>query len=563
MKLGKKLALGVSLALILLALTNLEVPPARAAEVCPQFVERDLSPSDISLNPDQLREEDPVAKDCGENGLIGEVICRIQRFFARFAGTGTLDLQDSQMPGYLRTANRLALSGDPTSKKPGKLTGGIAKMLMPGYTQDDLDPLVELTKAEGQLAKGEIILNNSAPQRSLTRPAFETAGEKADSGSGQGYYDLYTENSPSYQVQGGFGEIAPLYDRFGLLKQALMPSAGKVAIPKLEQSCADFDPSRIVVTGFGKQNYQRSVRWQAYTPIPEGDYETRLTCPKDDCPTGITSTYTLGGNLDTQSKVSLASAAWERIGAPSHSPGQGGVFNILLPPGVSFRTTDAEVQLRYRYIASRGTSSPTSAPLKIADLGNVQGATACIVNALTEHPANARPKVCDEATIAGGFGVFSGWPTEHGCITQGPRLGITHKNADAIDIGANRSIGWKPLGKPAMSTVSGRVEVACNNIDGCGSITTIGRCSGVPSCTGKWVSIVPDEGNFKIWYFHLDSVTVTEGQRVSPGTIVGTVGYSGNVFPRGVEGTHLHYEFKTSDMAPPKIPESPVVGFCW
>ena len=261
------------------------------------------------------------------------------------------------------------------------------------------------------------------------------------------------------------------------------------------------------------------------------------------------------GNLDIQSKVSLAGKAW------SNMAGGQGAFSVLLPPETVFKSEDNE-DPTVAYAQTGGVTINTdpfshagTSILKIASLGTVGETIDCVVDGLTAHPANARAQVCDEVIISG---LFSGWPTEHGCITQGPRSGTTHRNADAIDIAANRSIGWLPLGQPAMSTVSGTVEVACNDVGGCGSVSIVGSCAGVPSCTGRWVSIIPDEGDFKVWYFHLNSVTATDGQRVRPGTIVGLIGSTGNS-----TGPHLHYEFKTSDMAPPKIPESPGVGLCW
>ena len=56
---------------------------------------------------------------------------------------------------------------------------------------------------------------------------------------------------------------------------------------------------------------------------------------------------------------------------------------------------------------------------------------------------------------------------------------------------------------------------------------------------GRWVVI--DHGNDEsTLYAHLSSVTVALGQRVDQGTMLGTVGDSGNA-----RGTHLHFEEKT------------------
>lgn len=422
------------------------VPEAQAATLCPEFKSGSLSPSDVAVNPNKIREEDTVAKACSAGGIIGWVKCKIAEFFTDLRGTGDLDLRDSQMPAYLRRANELALSGDLEKREePGGITGSIAKMLPPGYKQDNLDPIKELTESEGQLVTGKIFLNNNALQKTFT----ETVYEEPDLNSVKGYYDLEVGSGNSnYQVEGRFGEVAPLYDRFGLLKQALLPFASEVGIPT--DDCIGYDPSIIAVTGFNQANPLRDVPWTAFQPILEADRQPvdvqctqtgTSTCPegasnyatptictigcsgtcvnsnvgvkKCCCPTGKvcsvftpiyscpatagTKTYEVGGNLDVQTQVSLASETWERIGAVSSNPGEGGVFNVLLPPGTSFRTDQAKPQLKFDYAPHTQAQYSDGSTLNIADLGNVKGALDCIVNGLTAHPANANPTACSSA----------------------------------------------------------------------------------------------------------------------------------------------------------------------
>jgi len=347
------------------------------------------------------------------------------------------------MPSYLRRANQLALSGDPESEEPGELSGSIARVLPPGYRQDDLNPLTELTKSEGQLVTGKIVLNNRALQKSFTATipgeVYEDTGFDP---SRLGYYDLQVgtdeEASPNYDVEGRFGEVSPLYDRFGLLKQALVPFAGEVGIPELDENCSDYDPSVIVVTqtaGFEEANPNRLAPWQAYQPIPEEDKEEEtLPCTTDEegnvisCPPDAgTFDYEIGGNLDVQTDVSLAGDAWERMGAPSTSPGSGGLFNILLPPGAFFRTDQAKPLLNFIYdphSEDKDTYSDGST-LYIADLGNVEGATSCIYDQLTAHPANAAVGACEAA-----FGSFGGFPIV--CTDEAEPLGFSNTAGSGI-----------------------------------------------------------------------------------------------------------------------------------
>lgn len=49
----------------------------------------------------------------------------------------------------------------------------------------------------------------------------------------------------------------------------------------------------------------------------------------------------------------------------------------------------------------------------------------------------------------------------------------------------------------------------------------------------------------EIWYCHQDSTTITVGQRVRAGQVIGTVGTSGNV-----TGSHLHLEVRSSTGRP-------------
>ena len=106
------------------------------------------------------------------------------------------------------------------------------------------------------------------------------------------------------------------------------------------------------------------------------------------------------------------------------------------------------------------------------------------------------------------------WPTaEPSCITSpfGWRWGKHH---NAVDISCSGH------GSPIYAANNGTVEVANNSR---------------PWPNGNYVVINHNNGFYTI-YAHLDSVTVVEGQVVTMGQVIGTMGHTGNA-----TGTHLHF----------------------
>lgn len=73
-----------------------------------------------------------------------------------------------------------------------------------------------------------------------------------------------------------------------------------------------------------------------------------------------------------------------------------------------------------------------------------------------------------------------------------------------------------------------------------GQVKYVGRNT---SSLGNYV-IIEHEG-FCTLYGHMHTIAVDVGQNVNAGRLVGTMGYSGHVLPRGIGGTHLHFEIRT------------------
>ena len=49
-------------------------------------------------------------------------------------------------------------------------------------------------------------------------------------------------------------------------------------------------------------------------------------------------------------------------------------------------------------------------------------------------------------------------------------------------------------------------------------------------------------GGFVTWYWHLNSTNVQQGQQISAGDVIGTLGRSGSCTSKDAAGPHLHYQ---------------------
>ena len=111
-----------------------------------------------------------------------------------------------------------------------------------------------------------------------------------------------------------------------------------------------------------------------------------------------------------------------------------------------------------------------------------------------------------------------GWPVG-GTYNQGPYTNSSHRNAEAVDIGANTG-----------TSVSARHT---------GVARVFTEATGGPYGNSiEIVSVCPDEEFFSR-YSHLSSLLVDSGDFVSLGQNIGEVGSTGNS-----SGSHLHYEFR-------------------
>lgn len=319
----------------------------------------------------------------GIPGPLGKLICKISDVvsgvFNFFNLNGNISFSNAAVPASLREARMLALSGkELTMGEKDSVTGAIAKMLIPGYKEVDalgkeISPITALTRAEGRLTRGNIIFND--------RGRENVYGDINPNREHE--YGLLEGNTDSPVIAGYFGGIIPVYDRFGFLQKALVPNAGDFSLPDTTTNCSLTNP--LNNGAIQLLDSDRGVNWNARKK-PNVDKKKK--------------TSTAQGDLKVASEVGFVKELWDKMANASETPGDSGVFNVLLPPDTEFRTTDSkESATKTRYSPASPLSGVTekTATIPIAYLGNVKGALDCIVDGLTAHPASANSLACQQA----------------------------------------------------------------------------------------------------------------------------------------------------------------------
>lgn len=115
------------------------------------------------------------------------------------------------------------------------------------------------------------------------------------------------------------------------------------------------------------------------------------------------------------------------------------------------------------------------------------------------------------------------FPKDRITSNYGPRVGGFHDGTD---------FGEMSVGTPIPASGDGVVH----------SITYTER-------GGNRVGIQYNAAGGTFLYCHLNDIRVRVGDKVRLGTVLGTIGYTGNVFPPGPAGAHLHLSHYTSGSA--------------
>ena len=175
---------------------------------------------------------------------------------------------------------------------------------------------------------------------------------------------------------------------------------------------------------------------------------------------------------------------------------------------------DNSILVGYERVKQEGVNGQSRVTKKIQ---KENGDITSVVVTKREIIKESVPKIIVKGNMVvptiGNVGVWA-WPTAQPyCITSpfGWRWGKHH---NALDISCS---GY---GSPIFAANNGTVEIANNTS---------------PWPNGNYVVINHNNGFYTI-YAHLASVSVVEGQTVSMGEVIGTMGHSGNA-----TGTHLHF----------------------
>jgi murein DD-endopeptidase MepM/ murein hydrolase activator NlpD len=110
-----------------------------------------------------------------------------------------------------------------------------------------------------------------------------------------------------------------------------------------------------------------------------------------------------------------------------------------------------------------------------------------------------------------------------GLPTTGPISQGYHTGHSAIDVAV-------PVGTPIHSTMPGKVAYAGWNTEGYGNL------------------VIVENGAYRTYYAHLQSIPVTVGQTVAAGEVVGLSGNTGHS-----TGPHLHYEVRVDGRQVPPV----------
>ncbi|MCA0252626.1 MAG: peptidoglycan DD-metalloendopeptidase family protein [Actinobacteria bacterium] len=102
-----------------------------------------------------------------------------------------------------------------------------------------------------------------------------------------------------------------------------------------------------------------------------------------------------------------------------------------------------------------------------------------------------------------------------------------------------------PAGTPVYAVANGTVTRSESILPGRRRCTTLPICGSQRVSYGNLIVIqTAGEGEVTAWYAHLTERRVRVGESVRAGQVIGTVGWQGNVIPRGPGGSHLHFEIR-------------------
>lgn len=255
------------------------------------------------------------------------------------------------------------------------------------------------------------------------------------------------------------------------------------------------------------------VEKMAQTTSPPKGPDFRLQFSNGDIPLTVTYTITITATKGTLSNINIMynCTVSKDTGSPSCPPDP----TIPLPPGNEISPVQPFTFTYTQTYSSTYRDSLISDTITVsanAEDNSVQTAAGAASLCIGDCPEEC-PSI---------------WPLASGYVTQGPDTANTHARVEAIDFGT--------FGRPyeVFATHNGIVRIERT------------------SCEGNIVNIesVCEGSVFNSRYSHLGSISVTAGQQVNTGQVIGRVDNTGTC----TTGTHLHYAFQGLTMDVPYIP---------
>ena len=207
-----------------------------------------------------------------------------------------------------------------------------------------------------------------------------------------------------------------------------------------------------------------------------------------------------------------------------------GYFNAAMPAAAGFEF-EAKRGMKIYANAARGLfldlfELTTGKPVLVASAARADSVLQYVVNKDSRYILRVQPEV--DKNLAYQLQLYSGPSLSFPVQRSGnPKIislwGVGRDNGTRSHEGVDISAVFRT---PALAAADGRVTSVSENKLG-----------------GKVVFIMPDDADFNIYYAHLDTQLVKQGQRVMAGDIIGLVGNSGNA---RYTVPHLHFGIYTN-----------------
>lgn len=159
--------------------------------------------------------------------------------------------------------------------------------------------------------------------------------------------------------------------------------------------------------------------------------------------------------------------------------------------------------------------------------------------------------------------VTSGTPSSYGYIFPIQGLGlnnISNKNYPSYAGHTGVDININTVGKNVVAVKSGTVEISTALTGSIPTYNSAGQYLGSYRSYGEYILINHHDGTMTLYgHMYPGSRRVSKGDKVVQGQVIGTVGNTGNCYPRPTasspyNGTHLHFEVRVNGKCVNPIP---------